>query len=193
MVTRTARRDPMKSKSGTFTLRAAVLVAAAIVLGWATHNDVRADERVVRIVALGDSLMGRSRLPADAYPFPDKLEFALGAKGQSVAVANAGVGGDSAANGLARLDRSVPDGTDAVILELGWWDMTRGVDPNVTRASLARILSDLKARRIVVLLCGVRPHTKFGDEHEKAWWMACTQTQRVSRRSSNASYHTSKL
>ena len=159
----------MKLKWGTCPLHPAVLVAVAIALAWMTHSNVHAEERVVKIVALGDSLMSRVRLPADAYSFPEKLEFALKAKGQQVAVANAGVGGDSAANGLARLERSVPAGTDAVILELGWWDMTRGLDPNVTRAALSAILSDLKARKVVVLLCGVRPHTNFGEEHEKAF------------------------
>ena len=146
-----------------------VLAAAIVMLLGATDNSIRAEERMVRIVALGDSLMARSRLPADAYPFSDRLEFALKAKGHLVAIANAGVGGNTAAHGLARLGRAVPAGTDAVILELGWWDMTSGLDPKVTSAALAAILSDLKARNVVVLLCGVRPRTNFGAEHEQAF------------------------
>jgi lysophospholipase L1-like esterase len=86
---------------------------------------------VVRIVALGDSFTSWPGLPA-GYRFPDKLEFALRARGQSAAVANAGVGGDTAARGLARLDGVITDDTDAVILELGAVDMLRGTDPNVT-------------------------------------------------------------
>ena len=39
-----------------------------------------------------------------------------------------------ASGGLARLDWSVPDGTDAVILELGANDMLRGIDPRGRRA-----------------------------------------------------------
>ena len=68
--------------------------------------------------------------------FPAQLERALKAKGLAVEIANAGVSGDTASGGLARLDWSVPDGTDAVILELGANDMLRGVDPKVTRAAL---------------------------------------------------------
>lgn len=144
-----------------------VAVALCIVLAWAASHNVRADDRMVKIVMIGDSLT-EGKVP-EIDRIPNQLEFALKAKGQSVAVVNAGVGGDSAARGLARLKRVVTDDTDAVILALGWWDMTRGLDPNVTRAALAAILSNLEARKIVVLRCGVRAHTNFGDEHEKAF------------------------
>jgi acyl-CoA thioesterase-1 len=156
----------MKSELGN---RVAVLVVAlCIVLAWAASHKARADDRVVKLVMIGDSLTEGRGVP-EIDRIPNQLEFALKAKGQSVAVTNAGVGGDSAERGLARLNRVVTDDTDAVILELGWWDMARGLDPNVTRAALAAILSDLEARRVVVLLCGVRPHTNFGDEREKAF------------------------
>ena len=82
---------------------------------------------------LGDSLAAGYGLPADAA-FPARLEQALKAKGVAVEIANAGVSGDTASGGLARLDWSVPEGTDAVILELGANDMLRGIDPKVTRA-----------------------------------------------------------
>ncbi|MCA1455944.1 lysophospholipase [Bradyrhizobium sp. BRP22] len=155
----------MKSKFGNRV--AVVAVALCFVLAWAASNNVHADERTIKIVMIGDSLTEGKVPEIDRIPI--QLEFALKAKGQSVAVINAGVGGDSAAKGLARLNRVVTDDTDAVILALGWWDMDRGLDPNVTRAALAAILSNLEARRIAVLLCGVRAHTNFGDAHEKAF------------------------
>ena len=105
-------------------------------------------------MALGDSLTAGYQLPASAA-FPAQLEQALKAKGLAVEVANAGVSGDTSSGGLARLDWSVPDGTDAVILELGANDMLRGVDPKVTREALDEIVRRLKARRIEVLLCGM--------------------------------------
>jgi acyl-CoA thioesterase I len=117
---------------------------------------------------LGDSLTaGYGVLAVDA--FPAKLERALRTRGQSAAVANAGVSGDTTAMGLARLNRSIPDDTDAVILELGANDMLRGFDPNVTRAALAAILRNLEARRVVVLLCGVRTQPSFGDEYKSGF------------------------
>ena len=71
--------------------------------------------------------------------------------------------------GLARLDRSITNDTDAVIVELGANDMLRGFKPNVTREALAEILRNLEARRVVVLLCGVRTEPMFGAEYERAF------------------------
>lgn len=146
---------------------AAVALALSFVLGSIVSNSVRADDRATKIVMIGDSLTEGKVAETDRIPI--QLEFALKAKGQSVSVINAGVGGDSAAKGLARLNRVVKDDTDAVIVALGWWDMDRGLDPNVTRAALTAILDNLRARKIAVLLCGVRAHTNFGDEHERAF------------------------
>ncbi|WP_018321689.1 GDSL-type esterase/lipase family protein [Bradyrhizobium sp. WSM2793] len=155
--------------TATLTLRATVIVATVcIALGWATSHSVRAEERVLKIVVLGDILTSEYYLPA-GYAFHDKLEFALRAKGRLVKVVNASVNHDSAARGLARLNQSVTDDADAVILELGGNDMLRGTEPNVTRTALAAILRNLETRRIVALLCGARPHTNFGDEYEKAF------------------------
>src|SRR5262249_62295132 len=106
-------------------------------------------------------------LPAEAA-FPSRLERALAGKGIAPEVVNAGVSGDTSADGLARLDWSVPDGTDAVILELGANDALRGIDPTHTRANLDEILKRLKARHIPVLLAGMRAPPHMGAEQGKA-------------------------
>jgi acyl-CoA thioesterase-1 len=127
-----------------------------------------AAERTVKIVALGDSLMAGYQLPAqDAFPV--QLERALRAKGLAVEVANAGVSGDTSSGGLARLDWSVPDGTDAVILELGANDMLRAVDPRVTREALTEIVRRLRERRIEVLLCGMQAARNLGPDYARAF------------------------
>ncbi len=127
-----------------------------------------AAERTVKIVALGDSLMAGYQLPAqDAFPV--QLERALRAKGFAIEVANAGVSGDTSSGGLSRLDWSVPDGTDAVILELGANDMLRAVDPKVTRAALTEIVRRLKERRIEVLLCGMQAARNLGPDYARAF------------------------
>jgi len=115
----------------------------------------------IKIVALGDSLTAGYNLPASAA-FPVKLERALRAKGHVVEVANAGVSGDTASGGLARLDWSVPDGTAAVIVELGANDMLRGIDPKVTQRALEEIARRLTERRIVVLIAGMRAIPNLG-------------------------------
>lgn len=145
-----------------------IAACVCIMLAWATSHHVRAEERAVKIVALGDSLTaGYGLLAVDA--FPAKLERILRTRGQSVAVANAGVTGDTAAMGLARLNQSITDDTDAVILELGANDMLSGFEPTATRTTLAAILSNLEARRVVVLLCGVRTQPSLGDEYKSAF------------------------
>jgi acyl-CoA thioesterase-1 len=118
----------------------------------------------LRIVALGDSLTAGFGLPADAA-FPARLEKALKAKGVTVEIANAGVSGDTAAGGLARLDWAVPVGTQAVIVELGANDMLRGLDPKLTRKALSEIMGRLAQRRIAVLLAGMRAAPNLGPDY----------------------------
>ena len=78
---------------------------------------------------------------------------------------NAGVSGDTSSGGRDRLDWSVPEGTDAVIVELGANDALRGTDPAVTRKALSDILSRLKARKIAVLLCGMIAPPNYGSDY----------------------------
>jgi acyl-CoA thioesterase I len=125
-------------------------------------------ERPLTVVALGDSLTAGYGLPgADA--FPSRLQQALADKGVAVKIVNAGVSGDTTAGGLVRLDWSVPDGTDAVILELGANDALRGFDPAVTRKALDAILGRLTARKIPVLLCGMLAPPNLGTEYGRAF------------------------
>jgi acyl-CoA thioesterase I len=125
-----------------------------------------AAERPVRIVALGDSLTAGLGLP-QGQSFPAKLERALKAKGLEVEIVNAGVSGDTASNGLARLDWSVPEGTDGVIVELGANDMLRGIDPEITRKALSEIVRRLAERRIPVLLAGMRAAPNLGADYSR--------------------------
>lgn len=124
--------------------------------------------REIRVVALGDSLTAGFGLPpSDAFPV--RLEAALRARGHRVAIENAGVSGDTSAGGLERLDWSVGDGVDAVILELGANDALRGIDPAVTRHNLAEIVRRLKTRRIEVLIAGMRAPPNLGAEYARAF------------------------
>lgn len=134
----------------------------------AGHQPGHAAERTLKIVALGDSLTAGYGLLAQES-FPAQLERALKAKGHTVEIENAGVSGDTASGGLARLDWSVPDGTDAVIVELGANDMLRGVDPKTTRAALDTLLGRLKQRGIEVLFAGMRAAPNLGADYGQAF------------------------
>ena len=125
-------------------------------------NAARAEP--VKLVGFGDSLMAGYQLPAtDA--FPAKLEKALRDKGHAVEIANAGVSGDTTSGGLARLDWSIPDGTDGVILELGANDALRGIAPEETEKNLDAMLARLKERGIPVLLAGMLAPPNMGADY----------------------------
>ena len=120
--------------------------------------------RPIRLVAFGDSLTAGYRLPNDDG-FAPKLQAALRKQGFDVTVINAGVSGDTTTGGLARLDWTLADGADAVILELGANDMLRGIDPKVPAANLARMLEQLRAKHMKVLLAGMHAAPSLGREY----------------------------
>ena len=129
-------------------------------------NATRAADRPLKIVVLGDSLSAGFGLSADAA-FPSRLAEALKSSSPAVAITNAGVSGDTASGGLDRLDWSVPDGTDAVILELGANDALRGLDPKLTKAALDTILRRLEERHIAVLFAGMRAPRNMGSDYAR--------------------------
>jgi acyl-CoA thioesterase I len=122
-------------------------------------------EKPLKIIAFGDSLTAGFGLPTDEAP-PAVLEKLLRAEGYQATIVNAGVSGETATAGLARLDWTIGDGADGVILELGANDMLRGINPEVTRSALDAILSDLKARKIMTLVAGMRATPSLGREYK---------------------------
>jgi acyl-CoA thioesterase-1 len=119
---------------------------------------------MIKLVALGDSLTAGILLPADAA-FPSVLQAALRKEGYHVEIINAGVSGDTASGGLARLDWSLGEGVDGLILELGANDMLRGTDPEVTRAALDAILAKLKDKNVKVLITGMLATPSLGKDY----------------------------
>lgn len=140
------------------------IVAIMLAAGAAQAQTPAAAPKPLKVVVLGDSLSAGYGLPA-AAAFPARLQTALRAKGIAVDIDNAGVSGDTSSGGLGRLDWSVPDGTDAVILELGANDALRGLDPDLTRKALGEIIARLQARHISVLLCGMLAPPNYGADY----------------------------
>ncbi|MBX4890524.1 arylesterase [Rhizobium bangladeshense] len=123
-----------------------------------------ANARTINLVGFGDSLMAGYQLPP-GDGFPEKLQAALKGKGFDVAIANAGVSGDTTTGGLARIDWSVPDGTDGVILELGANDALRGIPPEESEKNLDQMITRLKERGIAVLLVGMMAPPNMGADY----------------------------
>src|SRR5271165_1688731 len=127
----------------------ALALSAALALAFGGQ----ASARRLRLVVLGDSLAaGYGVAPGKA--FPDQLQAALRAKGWDVQVINAGVSGDTAEDGLARYDWSVP--ADADVVELGANDMLQGLPPERPRKALSAILDKAQAARLPTLIAGMR-------------------------------------
>jgi len=125
---------------------------------------VVANAKTISLVGFGDSLMAGYQLPP-GDGFPEKLQAALTAKGVEVSIANAGVSGDTTAGGLARIDWSVPDGTDGVILELGGNDALRGIPPEESEKNLDQMIARLKERGVAVLLVGMLAPPNMGSDY----------------------------
>jgi acyl-CoA thioesterase-1 len=143
-----------------------LIVAGA--LAFSVTTAAASPARTMSIVVLGDSLTAGYGLPTD-QAFPAQLQKALAAKGLAVNVINAGVSGDTSSGGLARLDWSVSDDPDAVIVELGANDALRGISPTVTEKALDAILSRLTGRGIPVLLCGMLAPPNMGADYANAF------------------------
>lgn len=122
----------------------------------------------LKIVGFGDSLMAGYGLgPGEG--FTDRLQAALRASGHDVTVENAGVSGDTTSAGLSRLDWSIPDGTQLVILELGANDMLRGIAPDLVEKNLDAMMTRLKERNIPVLLAGMLAAPNLGHGYQEAF------------------------
>lgn len=116
------------------------------------------------ILAFGDSLTAGYRLAA-SDSFPAQLERLLRARWPGSIVQNAGVSGDTTADGLARLPRLLSALTrkpDLAIVELGANDLLRFVDPGRTRAQLDAILISFADCGIPALLTGTRAPLLMG-------------------------------
>jgi acyl-CoA thioesterase I len=145
-----------------------IAALCGLLLFAAMPAQIASGEVPIRVVALGDSLTAGLGLPAKDGLVP-RLEAALNAQGANVVIANAGVSGNTASEGLARLDWSVPQWADAVIVELGANDMLRGIDPQVTHQALDAIMARLAQRHLAVLLCGMKAAPNLGADYERAF------------------------
>jgi acyl-CoA thioesterase-1 len=148
-------------------LRAPRFAVALVLLALLSLCDsVPAMARTMTILAFGDSLTAGFGLPPE-QGFPAQLEKRLRADGIDAHVVNAGVSGDTTAGGLARLDWSLTDKPDLVILALGANDMLRGIDPEIVRANLDKMIDKIKASGAKLLLVGMRASPNWGETYEK--------------------------
>ncbi|NVO24937.1 arylesterase [Donghicola mangrovi] len=144
--------------------RSSKVCAAALAVFVGLSGGVSAE--TVTIAALGDSLTHGYGLPA-GQGFVPQLQAWLDANGADAKILNAGVSGDTTAGGLSRVDWTLTDDVDAMIVELGGNDLLRGVDPDVSRQNLSGILSAAQAKEVDVLLVGIEGTANFGADYKQ--------------------------
>jgi acyl-CoA thioesterase-1 len=154
----------MQRHGSLVTMIAAFALALAGAVAAAAPGQSRPGREPIKLVVLGDSLTAGYGLPQEAA-FPAALERALRARGAEVEVVNAGVSGDTASAGVQRLDWSIPDDADGVIVALGANDMLRGLDPAVTRRALETIVERLQQRGMPVMLAGMYASRNLGPDY----------------------------
>jgi acyl-CoA thioesterase-1 len=141
-----------------------IFASLAALLAFAALAASPAQARKWRLVALGDSLTAGYNLPADAA-FPAVLQKALRDKGYDVVIDNAGVSGDTSGGARERLDWTVAEGADGVILEIGANDMLRGMNTEITRENIDAMLSRLREKKIPTLLAGMVAAPNLGPDY----------------------------
>lgn len=120
------------------------------------------------IAALGDSLTQGYGLPHD-QGFVPQMQAWLDERDADVRVINAGVSGDTTAGGLARVEWTLTDEVEGMIVALGGNDLLRGIDPATARDNLEAILEAAAARGVPVLLVGMTAPGNYGAEYKAAF------------------------
>ena len=142
------------------------LAALALSLGLLFAGAPPALAHITELAVFGDSLAAGHGLPQTAG-FPAQLEARLRADGIEIHVIDAGFSGDTTTGGLARLDWTLAQNPDFVILELGGNDLLRGIDPKVTRANLDAMIVKIQRAGAKILLAGMRAPPNWGAEYQR--------------------------
>ena len=118
----------------------------------------------VTLLVLGDSLSsGLGLSPQEA--FPAKLEQALKLRYPDIRIINAGVSGDTAADGLARLEWALTDDVGGLIVELGANDALRGLDVGQMERALNGVMAAAAAKKLPTLILGMKAPPNMGLDY----------------------------
>jgi acyl-CoA thioesterase-1 len=149
-------------------VRSLRLLKVALALAVIQGAPVAAANDACKIAVLGDSLTSAYGLALEEG-FPAQLERRLRETGHDCIVLDAGVGGDTTAGGLARLDWMLADRPSHVIVELGGNDGLRALPPEQMEENLDAIVSRLQADGVAVLLAGMLAPPNLGRTYGDAF------------------------
>jgi acyl-CoA thioesterase-1 len=145
------------------------LVVTCALIFQGAENVARASEnsanQPIRILAFGDSLTAGYGLDDPSAAFPARLEARLKEKGYQVEILQAGVSGDTTTGGRSRLEWSLADEPDAVIVALGGNDALRAVSPSVTADNMEFIVNRIQEEGLPVLIAGMLAPPNLGRDY----------------------------
>ena len=120
----------------------------------------------IKIMLYGDSLMAGYGLNQNEN-LSSVLSSKFNLENSKVHIINASVSGNTSSNGLARLDWSLEDKPNIVILCLGANDMLRGIDPKLTKQNLNNMIEKMLQNGSKVILAGMRSPASMGKNYQQ--------------------------
>jgi acyl-CoA thioesterase-1 len=138
--------------------------------GQAATGPVEKSSERKTILVLGDSLAAGAGVdPAEAYPA--LLQEKIDAAGLNFTVINAGVSGNTSADGLNRVNWLLKRKIDVLILQLGGNDGLRGLPPSTTQSNLQTIIDRVKQKypRAQIVIAGMQMPPNMGEAYTAAF------------------------
>ena len=119
-----------------------------------------------RILFFGDSITaGHGIEEQNAYPA--LIQQKIDSLGWNYEVVNGGLSGETSAGGLRRIDWMLRQPVDLFVLELGGNDGLRGIDPEVTKSNLQKIIDKVEKAYpgAVIVLAGMQVPPNLGPDY----------------------------
>lgn len=120
----------------------------------------------IKIMLYGDSLMAGYGLPQKDN-LASELSREIKSNDSTISFINASISGNTSKNGLSRVDWSLGDNPNIVILCLGANDMLRGLDPSLTKNNLDSIINKFINNNAIIILAGMQSPESMGPEYKK--------------------------
>ena len=120
----------------------------------------------IKIMLYGDSLMAGYGLPQKDN-LASELSREIKSNDSTISFINASISGNTSKNGLSRVDWSLGDNPNIVILCLGANDMLRGLDPLLTKNNLDSIINKFINNNAIIILAGMQSPESMGPKYKK--------------------------
>ena len=149
-------------------IRCTLLPALVCGSAFAQQNPASAEDAIPKktILFLGDSLSAGSGVKTQ-QAFPALVEDKIRERGLPFEVVNAGLGGDTTAGGLRRLDWLLQRKVDLLVLELGGNDGLRGLPVSNIKSNLQAMIDKAKAKHpeMKIVIAGMQMPPNFGAKY----------------------------